>query len=115
MKENTNRGFRMTKESIIPARIIDCFQIENAQELLVSKEPCVSFGNEPCACFTDKNAWALLDFGKELCGGLRLITRSAPVGTEIPSVKPAELSTKKMPLTTMLRVILLFFSPLGLI
>ena len=83
MKENTNRGFRMTKESIIPARIIDCFQIENAQELLVSKEPCVSFGNEPCACFTDKNAWALLDFGKELCGGLRLITRSAPVGTEI--------------------------------
>ena len=82
-KQNTVPCFTMVKEQIAPVRIPDSFRIENAQEITVQKEPCVSFGNEPCTRFTCKGAWILLDFGKELCGGLRLITREATAGTEI--------------------------------
>ena len=44
------------------------------EELLIGKAPCVSFRREGCCVFIQKGAYVVLDFGKELCGGVRLIT-----------------------------------------
>ena len=43
-KQNTFPYFTMVKEQITPVSVPDSFCIENAQEITVQKEPCVSFG-----------------------------------------------------------------------
>ena len=40
------------------------------------KEASVSFETSQVTTFTKKGAYVILDFGKELCGGIRLITRA---------------------------------------
>ena len=55
--------------------------VDDVEELLVEKPACVSFKNTDFANFTGKGAYVLLDFGKELCGSIRFVTRSAFGGT----------------------------------
>lgn len=67
----------IVKEKLIPASVRDSKNVENVDELLNEKSVCVSFSNEYVAKFTEKGAYVVLDYGKELCGSVRVITRSA--------------------------------------
>lgn len=63
-------------ELLMPVSVIDSHGVENASELLREKPPHVSFLTEGVARLTGKGAWVLLDYGRELCGGLRILTRT---------------------------------------
>lgn len=70
----------VVKEKKLPVAIKDDGNVENVQELLNEKPACVSFSNAHVAKFTGKGAYVVLDFGKELCGSLRFVTRAAMGG-----------------------------------
>ena len=70
-------GCISVKEKILPQSVLDWGKVESESELLVPKRPCVSFSTERCTSFNEKGAFVVLDFGKELCGGLRIVTRAA--------------------------------------
>ena len=69
------------KEKIAPVSIRGSENVNDVEELLVEKPACVSFKNADFANFTGKGSYVLLDFGKELCGGIRFVTRSTFGGT----------------------------------
>lgn len=64
------------KEKILPISVKDSKDVDNVYELLNEKEASVSFETSQVTTFTKKGAYVILDFGKELCGGIRLITRA---------------------------------------
>ena len=69
------------REKVAPVSIRCSENVNDVKELLVEKPACVSFKNTDFANFTGKGAYVLLDFGKELCGSIRFVTRSAFGGT----------------------------------
>lgn len=73
------------RDYILPVRIVDSFKVENAERLLSQGEEnqsdCktdygVSFRTSSWTEFQGKGSYIILDFGRELCGGLRMIMRS---------------------------------------
>ena len=70
-------NFAVSKENMLPVAIREMQGVENAELLYERKYTAVSFKKENCANFTGKGSYVLLDFGKELCGGIRIITRAA--------------------------------------
>lgn len=76
MEHWRNDNFCILKEKMIPLQIKDQKEIGNAEELLIEKASCISFQLSHCAEFQQKGSFIILDFGKELCGGIRMITRS---------------------------------------
>lgn len=78
MKEywNTNE-YQVIKENILPSAIKFSSNIKQPLSLLNPKAACVSFSSSDCASFEGKNAYLVLDFGREICGGIRLLTRIA--------------------------------------
>ena len=73
------------RDYILPIRIVDSFKVENAERLLSQGEEnqsdCktdygVSFRTSSWTEFQGKGSYIILDFGRELCGGLRMIMRS---------------------------------------
>ncbi len=79
-------NYQVRKDYLLPTRIMDAKQTENIQELLVKKDKAISWRLDNCAKLSGKGASLLLDFGKELCGGLLLVTRSVgkPVSEDQP-------------------------------
>lgn len=75
--------FAMKKEYFLPARLLDSAGASQTEELLIPKQMGVSFRTDNCAILRGKGAFLLLDFGKELCGGLRIITRTAPENAKL--------------------------------
>ena len=75
--------FAMKKEYFLPTRLLDSAKAENIHELFAPKRMGVSFRTDNCAVLQGKGAFLLLDFGKELCGGLRIITREAPENAKL--------------------------------
>ena len=67
--------YQIRKDFLLPVRILESRQIENQEELFRDKAKAVSFRNDNCAHMKGKGAYLLLDFGRELCGGLRIMTR----------------------------------------
>ncbi len=67
----------MKIENLMPIALKEMHKIAHAQELLMEKEACVSFQKSHCAIFEGKGSYVILDFGKEVCGGVRFITREA--------------------------------------
>lgn len=63
------------KELILPVAVKDSHNMANCEELLSPKAPCISFDLSGTACFTQKGAYVVLDFGKEIAGGVRFLTR----------------------------------------
>ena len=59
-----------------PVRIMDSYNVDSSDELLVSKPASISFQLDHCAQFNGAGSWILLDFGKELCGSVRILTRA---------------------------------------
>ncbi len=72
----------MTETLIIP-KILNFNNIENSQELEVYKTPAASFLSNVSAKFCGKGSWVLLDFGKELSGGVRIIVVGAKGGEKL--------------------------------
>lgn len=72
----------MHEELIMPQKIILSERIINERELLSEKPPIVSFSEKHTASFSGRGAKILLDFGKEIAGGIRIITRT-PKGTKL--------------------------------
>ena len=71
------------REYIMPARILQAKQVLYPEQLLISKRAAVAFRSDNCAVMQGSGASLLLDFGKELCGGIRIIIRSAPRGGQL--------------------------------
>ena len=64
------------KELILPICVKDSHNVENSGELLIAKPAYIPFTTDGVATFTGKGSYVILDFGKELCGGVRFITRT---------------------------------------
>lgn len=69
--------FSVVKENIVPVAIKEMQGIQNEETLFVKRHTAISFKKDCCVEFAEKGSYIVLDFGKELCGGLRIITRSA--------------------------------------
>lgn len=76
-------NYRIEKKLLAPIKIIETCEVLNADELIKEKPPVVSFETEHCAVFGGKGSFVILDFGKELCGGIRIVTRDAAHGTDV--------------------------------
>lgn len=68
------------KELLLPVRIKAAEGVLGADNLLKEKAPCVSFRDDGATVLTQKGGFLVLDLGKELCGGVRLITGSVTDG-----------------------------------
>lgn len=64
------------KEKKIPVSVKDFDKVECVEELMNEKTVCVSFSNESVVKFAGKGAYVVLDYGKELCGSIRIVTRA---------------------------------------
>ncbi len=62
-------------EFLYPVNVIKYFEVNNPDNLMLDKELNVSFYARDIIEFGKKGSYVLLDFGKELCGGIRIITR----------------------------------------
>ena len=71
-----NKDTAVSKENLMPLKIKAQQAVFGAEHLLEEKPACVSFRNDRSAEFSKKGAYIVLDFGKELCGSLRMITGS---------------------------------------
>lgn len=67
----------VVKENIVPVAIKETYIVKNEKMLLAKRHTAVSFKKEGCTEFSEKGSYIVLDFGKELCGGVRIVTRSA--------------------------------------
>lgn len=72
--------YSIVKEKMLPVFIKDSKDVNHVEELLNGKPACVSFQVSQVAEFSKKGAYVLLDFGKELCGSLRFVTRTVTNG-----------------------------------
>lgn len=67
----------MLRENVMPVALKAQEGVSEPEQLLEEKLACVSFHNDHSAVFQRAGAYVVLDFGKELCGGIRLITGGA--------------------------------------
>lgn len=75
MKEIWNdRNICTEKELILPVSVKAYKNVIDSEELTAAKSAYISFDQSHAAQFTQKGAYVVLDFGKELCGGLRILT-----------------------------------------
>lgn len=68
--------YMVIKEKIVPITVKDFRDVQGAKELLTAKTASISFREDHVTKFTKKGSFVVLDFGKELCGGLRFVTRA---------------------------------------
>jgi len=60
-------------EYLFPAKIISWENAENVKNLLQKQDLQISIAEGPATVF-EKGGYVVLDFGKELCGGIRILT-----------------------------------------
>lgn len=61
------------REFLIPKKIVAASGVKNAKALLIKKEKQIGLDETSIAEF-EAGAYIILDFGKEICGGVRLLT-----------------------------------------
>lgn len=66
---------QLIRENILPIKIKCYKDILHTEELLSRKAACASFSEAGTTYFSKKGSYVVLDFGKELCGSLRIIVR----------------------------------------
>ncbi len=81
-KWNTD-DYTIVKEQLLPVAIKDDKKVTHTKELLRAKAACVSFQMTHVACFKGKGSYVVLDYGKELCGSIRVVTRAVTGGTAL--------------------------------
>ena len=62
------------REEWVPVRILRSHNVTGLEELTSQKAASVSFQVNHCAHWQGAGSWVLMDFGRELCGGVRIIT-----------------------------------------
>lgn len=71
------------RDYLMPTAILEAKKVASAEQLLIPKRAAVTFRSDNCAVLQGSESTLLLDFGKELCGGIRIITRYAPKGAQL--------------------------------
>ena len=66
---------RDLREDFAPVRIVESKGVENADNLFQIRDASVTFQTEGWTIFKEKGSYVVLDFGKEMCGGIRIVTR----------------------------------------
>lgn len=69
--------YRELREECTPVKMVEAQDVLYTEWLMETKPACVSFKETECAKFECAGSFIVLDFGKELCGGIRMITRDA--------------------------------------
>lgn len=81
MKTYWNQNeFQMVSQLVSPVAVKDQHQVKNAEKVLIVKEPCLTFSLDDMIGLREPGAYIVLDFGKEVCGGIRLLTRIVDSG-----------------------------------
>lgn len=70
--------YTVVKERLLPVSVVDCQFVANEQRALKDYAPCITFHNNNFIEFKKSGAWILLDFGREVCGGIRVLTSFWP-------------------------------------
>ncbi len=73
---------KIEETNIFPARIIESKNIDFAENLMKERELSVMFGTDGFTKFQKKDSFIVLDFGKEIFGSIRIITREAENGAD---------------------------------
>lgn len=82
MKTYWNQNeFQMVSQLVSPVAVKDQHEVRYAEKVLITKEPCLSFSLDDMTGLREPGAYIVLDFGKEVCGGIRLITRIVDSGS----------------------------------
>lgn len=68
---------REIQQDLMPVRIVDSYGVEDPETLMQPKAASISFQTTGMACLKEAGSFLLLDFGKELCGGIRLVIRAS--------------------------------------
>lgn len=74
--------FQICRSLHLPVRVMRHRRAENLDELLNKKPASISWRTDNCTRLAGKGAYVLLDFGKELAGGIRIVTRAVEGGAE---------------------------------
>ena len=64
-------------EFILPTGVIKHENVRDCDKLKKKKAMCVSFHGQDIVTFLKTGAFVVLDFGKEICGGIRIISSNA--------------------------------------
>lgn len=64
------------RELLVATKIVESYGVDNVEKLLEPKPTAVPFKRKGITCFQE-GSYVVLDFGKELCGGIRMITRES--------------------------------------
>lgn len=67
-------GSKTVTEYLYPIKIKEAHKVKSAEKLTNERPLNVSFHCNDTVEFSEKGAYVLLDFGREICGGIRLIT-----------------------------------------
>ncbi|MBQ2986762.1 MAG: hypothetical protein IJE23_04695 [Tyzzerella sp.] len=71
-----DEDYVIEKKKMMPVSVKAFDKLECVDELMKEKPACVSFSNLSVTKFLEKGAYVVLDYGKEVCGGVRIVTRS---------------------------------------
>lgn len=71
-----DEDFSVIKGKILPVCVKHSEHVDGAENLLVEKQACIAFYMNGITGFNQKGAYVVLDFGKELCGSIRFVTRA---------------------------------------
>lgn len=72
--------YQTVSQLVSPVAVKDHHEVKNADKLLLAKEPCLSFSLDDMTGLLQQGSYIVLDFGKEVCGGVRLLTRIVDAG-----------------------------------
>lgn len=71
------------QQDVLPIRVVKSYEVENAEGLKEMRfqdlPPSVSFEESGWTCFNKSGSYVILDFGKEICGGIRMVVRRAKI------------------------------------
>ena len=73
--------FQMVSQLVSPVAVKAEHEVRYPERILLEKEPCQSFSVDDMVGLREPGAYIVLDFGKEVCGGIRLITRIVDSGS----------------------------------
>ncbi len=63
------------REDLAPVKIVESHGVDNVEGLFQIRDASVTFQTEGWTIFREKGSYVVLDFGKEICGGIRIVTR----------------------------------------
>lgn len=67
------------KQIIYPKRIVKSDKVTDAKNLLIKKDEQIDL-YEPVVTRVEEGGYIILDFGKEMCGGIRILTHASSMG-----------------------------------